>query len=55
MIFGDKEYRRYFDEKWGLDLLGGRGTKKVFDVFDPFIFFDKATAFNIHSDIKIVE
>ena len=55
MIFADKEYRRYFDEKWGLDLLGGCGTKKVYDVVDPFLFFNKESAFNVNHMIKIVE
>ena len=55
MIFADKEYRRYFDAKWGLDLLGGCGTKKVYDVVDPFLFFNKESAFNVNHMIKIVE
>ena len=55
-MFADKEYRKYLDEKWGLDLLGGQGTKKVYEPIDPFIFFDsdKMTAFNEHHTIKIV-
>ena len=53
-MFGDKEYRKYLDEKWGLDLLGGKGTKKIYEPIDPFYFFNKETAFNVHHTIKVV-
>ena len=55
MMFADKEYRKYLDEKWGLDLLGGQGTQKIMDTVDPFCFFAKETAFNEHHKMKIVK
>ena len=54
-MFADKEYRKYLDETWGLDLLGGQGTQKIMDMVDPFCFFNKETAFNIHHKLKIVK
>ena len=46
MIFGDEEYRRYMDERWGIDLLGGKGNKKAIDAgLDPYYFWDSDSGF----------
>ena len=45
-IFGDEEYRRYMDSKWGVDLLGQKATKKAVDGgLDPYYFWDANSTF----------
>ena len=54
-IFGDKEFRHYYDEKFGIDLLGRQGTQRTVDVgLDPYYFFDKSNG-EFKVTIKIVE
>ena len=53
-ILRDKEYRHYLDEKWGIDLLGKQGTKKIVNSgLDPYYFMDKEMVFD--QKLKIVE
>ena len=54
IMFGDKGFRRYFDEKFGIDLLGRQGTQKSVDsALDPYYFYDKSKPYI--SQIKVVE
>ena len=41
-MFGDKEFRRYFDQRWGIDLLGNQVREKAFFAsLDDYYFFDE--------------
>ena len=40
LIFADEEYRRYMDEKWGVDLLGRKGSERAANGgLDPYYFW----------------
>ena len=40
-IFGDIEYRRHMDVKWGIDLLGRKSSLKAINAgLDPYYFFN---------------
>ena len=56
-MFGDKDYRRYFDEKFGIDVLGRLRThvKGTFAgaKLDPDYFLDKPI--NKETEFKVIE
>ena len=40
LLFGDDEFRRYMDVKWGVDLLGRKGSQRATDAgLDPYYFW----------------
>ena len=54
IMFADKGFRRYYDEEYGMDLLGWQGTQKTVDVaLDPYYFYDKAKPFE--TTLKVVK
>ena len=41
-MFGDKEFRRYYYQKWGVDLLGSQVREKAFFAgLDDYYFFEE--------------
>ena len=55
LIMGDEKFRRYMDVKWGVDLLGRRGSQRATDGgLDSFYFFDthriKKDVLSAHAD-----
>ena len=56
IIYGDKEYRHYLDENFGIDLLGRQGTSKCAHVgLDPYYYFHKDLNWFKSPKMKIVE
>ena len=57
IMLGDKDYRRYFDEKFGIDILGRLRThvKGTFSgaKLDPDYFLDKPI--NKETEFKVIE
>ena len=56
IMYGDKEFRRYMDEVWGLDLLGHQGRDMAHNSsLDPYYFWEKESIDKNRTFIKIVE
>ena len=56
-MYGDKAYRQYMDERWGIDLLGQQATQKIVDAgLDSYYFweFDKHKSHPGHM-LKVVD
>lgn len=44
LIIGDADFRQYMDLRWGIDLLGRKGSRKATDAaMDSYYFFNPAT------------
>ena len=54
-MFGDKEFRRYFYQKWGVDLLSNLAREKaIFGGLDDYYFWDSRTEIYTLSGLKTI-